>query len=435
MRDPYQVLGVSKGANASEIKSAFRKLAKKLHPDANKQDKNAASRFAELNSAYEILGDEKKRKQFDNGEIDAEGKPRFQGFEGFGGQGGGSGGFDPRHFQQGGFNPGGAGFESFSFGPEGFQRRAGGRGAGGGAGGFEDILRDMFGGRAQRAQAGPDFAEPDVGASADIGAFEYQQSFAVPTVAKNFAPDTVAVGIGSVLTITLTNANATDATLTGNLDDAFPAGITIATPSDAATDCPSGMAVGDAGASQLTLLSGAKIPAEGSCTITVTVENGTIGAFTNTIAAGALVTDQGTYPSPASATLNVTADAPSLALSFDPATVAADGTTTLTITLTNANLVTAVLDAELKVQRINAAFTRVFGMTRDEAVGRPLQSLKEGSLGGDRLRQLIDGPPGPMRTEAVELESANGRKRMTVSVRRLARTEDSGDTVVVGFSV
>jgi len=170
MRDPYQVLGVSKGANASEIKSAFRKLAKKLHPDANKQDKNAASRFAELNSAYEILGDEKKRKQFDNGEIDAEGKPRFQGFEGFGGQGGGSGGFDPRHFQQGGFNSGGAGFESFSFGPEGFQRRAGGRGAGGGAGGFEDILRDMFGGRAQRAQAGPDFAEPDVGASADIKA-------------------------------------------------------------------------------------------------------------------------------------------------------------------------------------------------------------------------------------------------------------------------
>lgn len=171
MRDPYQVLGVSKGASASEVKSAFRKLAKKLHPDANKQDKNAASRFAELNSAYEILGDEKKRKQFDNGEIDAEGKPRFQGFEGFGGQGG-AGGFDPRHFQQGGFNPGGgAGFESFSFGPEGFQRRGGGRGAGGGAGGFEDILRDMFGGRAQRAQAGPDFADENVGgASADIKA-------------------------------------------------------------------------------------------------------------------------------------------------------------------------------------------------------------------------------------------------------------------------
>src|ERR1700739_3556625 len=91
MRDPYQVLGVSKSASAAEIKSAYRKLAKKLHPDANKHDPKAASRFSELNSAYEILGDEPKRKAFDRGEIDAEGKPRFQGFEGFGAgsQGGG----------------------------------------------------------------------------------------------------------------------------------------------------------------------------------------------------------------------------------------------------------------------------------------------------------------------------------------------------------
>ena len=114
-------------------------LAKKLHPDANKHDPKAASRFAELNAAYEIVGDDKKRKAFDNGEIDAEGKPRFQGFEGFGAQpGGGAGG-----------GPGGAHFESFSFGPDGFQRRAGG-GPGGGAGGFEDILRDMFGGASPR---------------------------------------------------------------------------------------------------------------------------------------------------------------------------------------------------------------------------------------------------------------------------------------------
>ncbi len=82
MRDPYEVLGVGKSASAAEVKSAFRKLAKKLHPDANKHDKNAASRFAELNAAYEILGEADKRKAFDNGEIDAEGKPRFQGFEG-----------------------------------------------------------------------------------------------------------------------------------------------------------------------------------------------------------------------------------------------------------------------------------------------------------------------------------------------------------------
>jgi DnaJ-class molecular chaperone len=133
MRDPYEVLGVSKSANEAQVKSAFRKLAKKLHPDANKADPKAASRFAELNAAYEILGDDKKRKAFDNGEIDAEGKPRFRGFEGFGAQPGGQGfGRD-------------ANFESFTYGPDGFQRRGGGGGPRGG-GGFEDILRDVFGG-------------------------------------------------------------------------------------------------------------------------------------------------------------------------------------------------------------------------------------------------------------------------------------------------
>ncbi len=142
MRDPYDVLGVPRGASGDEIKKAFRRLAKKHHPDANNKDPKAAVKFAELNAAYEILGDEKKRKAFDSGEIDAEGKPRFQGFEGFGGFGGG-----PR---------GGAGregvFETFTFGPEGM-RRSGGRaggGAGGGAAGFrgfEDVLSNLFGAR------------------------------------------------------------------------------------------------------------------------------------------------------------------------------------------------------------------------------------------------------------------------------------------------
>ena len=70
MRDPYDVLGVSKTASVAEIKSAFRRQAKKLHPDANKHDPRAAARFAELNTAYEILGEESKRKAFDRGEID-----------------------------------------------------------------------------------------------------------------------------------------------------------------------------------------------------------------------------------------------------------------------------------------------------------------------------------------------------------------------------
>ena len=91
MRDPYEVLGVPRGASAAAIKSAYRKLAKKHHPDNNKNDPKAAARFSELNSANEIIGDEDKRKQFDRGEIDAEGKPRFQGFPGGGFPGG-----DPR---------------------------------------------------------------------------------------------------------------------------------------------------------------------------------------------------------------------------------------------------------------------------------------------------------------------------------------------------
>src|SRR5690349_12897217 len=144
MRDPYEVLGVPRSANAAAIKSAFRKLAKKHHPDSNKGDPKAAERFAELNSANEILGDEDKRKQFDRGEIDAEGKPRFQGFPGGGG--------NPR----GRAGPGG--FE-YSF-------RTGGAGPGASGGGsFEDILNSMFGGAAARGPRG--------GGAGGAGPFEF----------------------------------------------------------------------------------------------------------------------------------------------------------------------------------------------------------------------------------------------------------------------
>jgi|SRR5947209_1215126 len=155
MRDPYEVLGVSKGASPEDIKKAYRKLAKKLHPDSNKKDPKAATKFAELNGAYEIVGDEDKRKAFDRGEIDAEGKPRFQGFEGFGGRPGGS----PFGGREGNF-------ESFTWGPEGVRRsgaRGGGAGAGGGAG-FEDILSQMFGARG-RGGPGATFEADDIGSA------------------------------------------------------------------------------------------------------------------------------------------------------------------------------------------------------------------------------------------------------------------------------
>lgn len=81
MKTPYDVLGVKKGASEKEIKSAYRRLAKKYHPDQRPDDPQAKERFAEIGQAYEILGDEEKRNAFDNGEIDATGKPRFHGFE------------------------------------------------------------------------------------------------------------------------------------------------------------------------------------------------------------------------------------------------------------------------------------------------------------------------------------------------------------------
>src|ERR1700722_6387469 len=106
MRDPYTILGLAKTASAAEIKSAFRKLAKKYHPDQSKEPK-AKERFAEVGQAYEILGDEKKRGAFDRGEIDAEGKPRAPQFEGFGA---GPGGAGPRDFRNFGFAFGAGGF-------------------------------------------------------------------------------------------------------------------------------------------------------------------------------------------------------------------------------------------------------------------------------------------------------------------------------------
>src|ERR1051326_5091219 len=102
MRDPYDILGVSKSASDADIKKAFRSLAKKYHPDTKGGDAAAQKKFQEISAAYDILGDKEKRAKFDSGEIDANGSPRgfdprSGGFEGgpFGGRGGaGPGGFN-----------------------------------------------------------------------------------------------------------------------------------------------------------------------------------------------------------------------------------------------------------------------------------------------------------------------------------------------------
>jgi len=134
MRDPYEVLGVKKTASDAEIKSAFRRLAKKYHPDSAKADQRAKERFNEANAAYEIVGDKAKRKQFDAGEIGADGKPRFRGFEGFGR----------------GAQPGAGGARTFRW----------STGGGGDAFSSDDILSEFLGGfgrgpRSQQARPTP----------------------------------------------------------------------------------------------------------------------------------------------------------------------------------------------------------------------------------------------------------------------------------------
>ncbi|WP_375397513.1 DnaJ C-terminal domain-containing protein [uncultured Sphingomonas sp.] len=118
MADPYQTLGVARGAGEADVKKAYRKLAKELHPDRNKDNPNASERFSQVTQAYDLLNDKDKRARFDRGEIDADGNPVAP----FG--------FGPGAGPQGGFRPGGAQFES-----------------GEGGGNFEDIFSGLFGGR------------------------------------------------------------------------------------------------------------------------------------------------------------------------------------------------------------------------------------------------------------------------------------------------
>ena len=143
MRDPYTVLGVGRTASEKEIKSAYRKLAKAYHPDQNPDDPSTQAKFSEATAAYDLLSDKDKRGQFDRGEIDAEGNPRFAGF---------GGGFSGA--QRGARGGGGGGFSAEDILKEfmsGFSGQP--RGAGGARSGFAGAQWDPFTGTAQQARA------------------------------------------------------------------------------------------------------------------------------------------------------------------------------------------------------------------------------------------------------------------------------------------
>lgn len=129
-----------------------------------------------------------------------------------------------------------------------------------------------------------------------------------PTISKAFDPTTISVDGLSTLTVTLNNANATAATLTADLVDNLPAAVFVAPLPNVATTCGGiGAPLATAGGSTLTLPAGRIIPANGSCTVSVSVTSAIVGTHLNTIPTGALVTNAGNNPAPAEATLVVIA--------------------------------------------------------------------------------------------------------------------------------
>src|SRR5687767_15207716 len=129
-KDYYAVLGVSASASQDEIKKQYRRLAKKWHPDANRDDPKAADRFKEISEAYNVLGDADKRKQYDE-------MRRLGAFGDFAHRGGGFGGARPGGAGAPGGVSGGFRFEDFDI---------------GGLGGLGDLFSSMFGGGAAGAR-------------------------------------------------------------------------------------------------------------------------------------------------------------------------------------------------------------------------------------------------------------------------------------------
>lgn len=175
MADPYSILGVSKGADEKAIKTAYRKLAKELHPDKNKDNPKASDRFSDVTRAYDLLSDTQKRAQYDRGEIDENGQPRSP-------FGGGYGGGNP--FGGGGRTEQGPGGFDFNGGID-----------------LGDIFDGLFGGGAGARPGGPQPRPGPPPKGANI-AYEHLVSF---TDAARLEPQRITLRDGKTVEFKLPN--------------------------------------------------------------------------------------------------------------------------------------------------------------------------------------------------------------------------------------
>jgi len=243
-----------------------------------------------------------------------------------------------------------------------------------------------------------------------------------PTLSKAFGPATIDAGGVSVLTITLSNANGTAASLTKPLIDTLPSGVVIAATPNAGTTC-GGTPTADAGGSTVTL-TGGSIPAKGSCAVTVHVTAPAAGSYINSLAAGALQTSNGNNAAPAVATLAVNTPVvvppavvpPTLGKAFSPATISAGGVSTLTITLSNANSTPARLTAQF-IDTLPSGLLVIASSVSSNCIDESLAAPSAGSVRSEALSSpewFVIGPSVVGLTQGAI--PANGSCTLTAQV-------------------